>query len=335
MPYMLNNSVKRIIDIANKKKPEKYNILTFPTHERYETQLAKTGHNFYSFHMAKFKKWNDKQLPVPPNYYILPEENVCEYINYDMILVQSKFWQFQVAQQINQHLNLPIVCLEHTLPTPQTLSRENIVSMQNMVGDINVFISEYSMDTWAVNHNATVIHHGIDTEMFKPLAVEKSDYILTVANDFVNRDYCLNYSGWKRVTNGLPTRLVGDTKGLSSSASSTEELVDEYNKCGVYFNSSTLSPIPTSLLEAMSCGCAVISTATCMIPDIIVNGENGYISNDEEELKSYLKLVIENTELRNKLGTNARKTILDKFSESSFVEKWNKLFDITYEASTK
>lgn len=332
---MLNNSVKRIIDIANKKKPEKYNILTFPTHERYETQLAKTGHNFYSFHMAKFKKWNDKQLPVPPNYYILPEENVCEYINYDMILVQSKFWQFQVAQQINQHLNLPIVCLEHTLPTPQTLSRENIVSMQNMVGDINVFISEYSMDTWAVNHNATVIHHGIDTEMFKPLAVEKSDYILTVANDFVNRDYCLNYSGWKRVTNGLPTRLVGDTKGLSSSASSTEELVDEYNKCGVYFNSSTLSPIPTSLLEAMSCGCAVISTATCMIPDIIVNGENGYISNDEEELKSYLKLVIENTELRNKLGTNARKTILDKFSESSFVEKWNKLFDITYEASTK
>jgi len=335
MQYMLNNSVKRIIDIANKKKPEKYNILTFPTHERYETQLAKTGHNFYSFHMAKFKKWNDKQLPVPPNYYILPEENVCEYINYDMILVQSKFWQFQVAQQINQHLNLPIVCLEHTLPTPQTLSRENIVSMQNMVGDINVFISEYSLDAWAVNHNATVIHHGIDTEMFKPLAVEKSDYILTVANDFVNRDYCLNYSGWKRVTNGLPTRLVGDTKGLSSSASSTEELVDEYNQCVVYFNSSTLSPIPTSLLEAMSCGCAVISTATCMIPDIIVNGENGYISNDEEELKSYLKLVIENTELRNKLGTNARKTILDKFSESSFVEKWNKLFDITYEASTK
>jgi len=332
---MLNNSVKRLINIANKPKPEKYNILTFPTHERYETQLAKTGHNFYSFHMPQFKKWNSSQLPTPPNYYILPEENICDYIDYDMILVQSKFWQFQVAQQINQHLHLPILCLEHTLPTPQTLSKENISSMQHMLGDINIFISEYSMKAWDVDRNIVVIHHGIDTNVFKPLDSPKSSYILTVANDFVNRDYCLNYSGWKRVTDGLPTRLVGDTKGLSTSASSTDELVQEYNQCGVYFNSSTLSPIPTSLLEAMSCGCAVVSTATCMIPEIITNGENGYISNDEEELKSYLKLIIENDDLRKRLGDNARRTILEKFSEQDFINNWNQLFDFTYEASTK
>jgi len=332
---MLNNSVKRLIHIANKPRPEKYNILTFPTHERYETQLAKTGHNFYSFHMPKFKKWNSEQLPIPPNYYVLPEESICDYIDYDMILVQSKFWQFQVAQQINQHLHLPILCLEHTLPTPQTLSKENISSMQHMLGDINVFISEYSMNAWNIKNNVVVIHHGVDTNTFRPLDIQKSNYILTVANDFINRDYCLNYSGWKRVTDGLPIRLVGDTKGLSSSAPSTDALVQEYNQCGVYFNSSTLSPIPTSLLEAMACGCAVVSTATCMMPEIITNGENGYISNDEEELKSYLKLIIENDDLRKKLGDNARQTILDKFSEQDFINNWNQLFDFTYEASTK
>jgi glycosyltransferase involved in cell wall biosynthesis len=207
--------------------------------------------------------------------------------------------------------------------------------MKQMVGDINIFISEFSKNAWGVNYNTTVIHHGIDSNVFNQMPVDKENYILTVANDFVNRDYCLNYSGWKRVTDGLTTKLVGDTKGLSQSARSTEELVNEYNKCAVYFNSSTLSPIPTSLLEAMSCGCAVVSTATCMIPEIIQNGVNGYISNDESELRSYLELLLKDSELRLKIGQNARQTILDKFSQSKFISQWNKVFDTIYEVSTR
>jgi glycosyltransferase involved in cell wall biosynthesis len=332
---MINNSVKRLISMANSTKPEKFNILTFPTHERYESQLCKTGHNFFSFTVPNAKKWNTNQLAPPENYYSLPESNPCGFLNYDMILVQSKFWQFQVAQQINQQLSLPIICLEHTLPTPQTLSQQNIEAMKNMLGDINIFISEYSKKSWGVEYNSLVIHHGIDSETFAPLDIEKKPYVLTVANDFVNRDYCLNYSGWKRVTDGLTTRLVGDTDGLSKSASSTEELVKEYNSCGVYFNSSTLSPIPTSLLEAMSCGCAIVSTATCMIPEIITNGYNGYISNDEEELKKYLQTVLNDEKVRQELGANARKTIVERFSQDKFLSQWNGIFNMVYEVSTR
>jgi len=332
---MINNSVDRLISIANRPKPEKYNILTFPTHERYETQLCKTGHNFYSFHLPDLKKWNSSQIPTPSNYYILPESMISEFIGYDFILVQSKYWQYQAAQQINQKLNIPIICLEHTLPTPQTLSKEHIQAMTNMVGHVNVFISKFSMDAWNIKYNTVVIHHGIDSDTFKPNDEPKQDYVLTVANDFVNRDYCLNYYGWQRVTGKLKTKLVGETKGLSKSASSTEELVKEYNSCGVYFNSSTLSPIPTSLLEAMSCGCAVVSTATCMIPEIIQNGVNGFISNDEKELEMYLNEILKNKDLQKTLGENARKTILERFSEDTFIKKWNEIFDITYEVSTR
>lgn len=334
---MLNNSVKRLIGICNlgASYKNKYSILTFPTHERYETQLCKTGHDFYSFSLPKSKKWNTSQTEIPDNYYILPESSLCEYIQYDLILVQSKFWQFQVAQQINQKLCIPIVCLEHTLPTPQTISPDNISMMKNMLGDMNIFISEYSKEAWGVNYNTFVVHHGIDSETFCPKDIEKENTILTVANDFVNRDYCLNYYGWKRVTDGLTTKLIGDTKGLSVSAKNTEDLVNDYNKCSVYFNSSTLSPIPTSLLEAMSCGCAVVSTATCMIPEIITNGENGFISNDENELRQYIEKLMNDTDLRNKIGSNARKTIQDKFSEQKFVNEWNNIFNIAYEAGVK
>lgn len=328
-------STQSIINKCNATQPEKYNILTFPTHERYETQLSKTGHNFYSFHLENLKKWNSQQVPVPENYHILPEGELCSYIKYDFILSQSKFWQYQVAKQIQKSLKIPIISLEHTLPTPQTISIENIRDMQNMVGDINVFISEYSAKEWNIKNDVEIIHHGIDTNTFTNLEVDKEDYVLTVANDFVNRDYCLNYKGWSRVTKNIKTKLVGDTKGLSEPAGSTEELVLEYNKCAVYFNSSTISPIPTSLLEAMSCGCAVVSTATCMIPEIIENGVNGFISNDENELRSKIEYLLYNKEAREQIGKLARQTILNKFPEISFINKWNSVFDKAYRISLK
>lgn len=323
----------RIIDFCNNSNErKKYNILTFPTHERYETQLCKTGHNFYSLHMEKSKKWNSDQTPVPENYHILPEGEACEYIKYDFILSQSKYWQFQIATRLQKYLDVPIISLEHTLPTPQTIPPEHILAMKNMVGDVNIFISDFSANEWNIDHNRAIIHHGICTLEFNDLELERENHILTVANDFVNRDYCLNYRGWQRVTQGLPVKLVGDTEGLSVAAESTPELIMEYNKCGVYFNSSTLSPIPTSLLEAMSCGCAVVSTATCMIPEIITNGINGFISNDENELRRYLELLLNDKELRSKLGKNARETIKEKFPEQLFLQKWNKVFDETYRA---
>lgn len=331
----MTSAVKRIIKNCNNTDTPKYNILTFPTHERYESQLAKTGHNFYSFNMKNYKQWNRDQINPPENYHILPDSSLCDFIPYDFILVQSKFWQFQVAQQINKNLRLPIIVLEHTLPTPQTIQPQHIEAMRNMVGDINIFISEYSRAAWNINAPSEIVHHGVDTKAFNCYNTEKSGEVLTVANDFINRDYCLNYSGWKRVTSGFPTKLVGDTKGLSLPASSTEELSLDYNNCSVYFNSSTLSPIPMSLLEAMSCGCAVVSTATCMIPEIIENGVNGYISNDENELRDYIKTLLDNEDLRNSLGQAARKTIIEKFSQETFVNKWNNIFDKIYEVSTR
>lgn len=331
----MNKSVFQIINNSNSKPKEKYNILTFPTHERYETQLCKTGHNFYSFITNGQKTWNTEQCPYPENYYTLPQSNICSHINYDFILSQSKFGQIQIAQKISSILNIPIISLEHTLPLYNVQPKSQIDTMRQLIGNVNVFISEYSQHAWDISYESHVIHHGIDTETFKPLGLNRDNHILTVANDFQNRDYCLNYTGWKRVTSEFQTQLIGNNGELSKSATSVEELTEGYNKCAVYFNSTTLSPIPTSLLEAMSCGCAVVSTATCMIPAIIQHGENGFISNNEEELKSYIRLLLNDSDLRSRVGNNARETIKKLFSEDKFIANWNKLFTTTYEVFYK
>ena len=244
----------RTMNIINKatKTDRKYNILTFDTHERYQTQLCKTGHNFYSFRYEGCKEWDETYGKIPSNYYILPKNSVMSGIDFDIVLSQSKFGQFQTASQINSALGLPLVSLEHTLPIPGW-PLEQLNGFRSMLGDTNVFISEYSTKLWDMTCDNTVIHHSVDTELFSPNeSVNVEPHILSVVNDFKNRDYCCNYTGWKRITENLNTKLIGTcSEGLSEPAESIEDLVDAYNNATVFLNTSTVSPVPTSLLEAV------------------------------------------------------------------------------------
>ena len=322
---------KQTVSILNKsfQKKEKYDILTFDTHERYQTQLCKTGHNFYSFRYKDCKRWDASYGEIPDNHHILPENSIPSATDFDFIISQSKFGQFQATQSINQHLRIPVVSLEHTLPIPNW-PQQQLETFKQMVGDINVFISEYSVGQWNMNCDNKVIHHSVDTELFKPSDIEKNGKVLSVVNDFANRDYCCNYYGWQRITEGLDVKLLGNNPGLSEPAKDIHELASEYQQASVFLNTSTISPVPTSLLEAMSCGCAIVTTETCDIPSIIEHGVNGFMSNDETELRGYVEQLLGDKELAKTMGQAARKTIQEKFSEDRFIKEWNNIFDKAY-----
>lgn len=321
-------TLKLINDVAN-PGPKKYNILTFNTHERYQTQLAKTGHNFYAFNFEGGKDWFDGHGKMPPNYYQLPKNSLYPGIVFDFIMVNSKFGQYQMAKQINTKLQIPILTLEHTLPLPNWPSQQ-MQMFRSMRGDVDVFITHFSKVSWGMNGH--VVYHSVDTDLFKPGDNSaRENVVLTVAHDFIQRDYALNYHGWDRITKGLPRKVVGDTPGLSKQSESIEDLVRQYQSAKIYINPSTLSPIPTSMLEAMSCGCAIVTTETCAIPDFIENGVNGYMSNDEDELRSKIEYLLANPDKATEMGLNARKTIEEKFSEQRFLEEWDKIFNKVYE----
>lgn len=308
---------------------EKYDILTFDTHERYQSVLALTSHNFYGFRYEGCKTWDEVYAKRPDNYYFI--NGLYSGIDYDFILAQSKFGQLQVAKQIQSFLRVPIIYLEHTVPT-KDLNPQQLLMMKQLWGDINVFISDYSAKQWECPLDYYVAYHATDPA-FKPVETTNSaPYILSVVNDFINRDYCCNFKGWQRVTDGLPCRLVGNTPGLSEPAKSIEDLVKEYQNCAVFFNSSTESTVPTVIFEAMACGKPIVSTATCAIPTVVQHGVNGFLSNDESELRKYLEQLLKDEELRNKMGAESRKIIEAKYSQEKFIKTWKFIFDKTYEA---
>ena len=313
------------------KSGDPLNILSFDTHEPYQTSLAKTNHNFYSFAAKGIRVWNQKGYALPENYVQydgrVESKQIPLHVDYDLILSQNKFGQFQIADKISRQLHIPMVSLEHTLPIPGW-EPAKFHHLKQMRGCINVFISDYSLGAWGWEDadDVRIIHHGIDTELFNNTKSERTPHVLSVVNDWRNRDYCCNFQGWQRITQQLPVKVWGDNPGLSVPTNSQEHMAREMNSSLVFLNTSTVSPIPTSLLEAMSCGCACVSMATCMIPDIIKQGVNGFISNNESELRGYVQVLLNDTALAKKLGLEARKTVQSMFAVDAFVDNWNEVF---------
>lgn len=302
----------------------KLKVLTSFTHESFETGLCKTDCEFYSYFTKGLKRWNNSR-PLPQNYYTLPDDTVPN-MHFDIVLAQTRWGQYQALKPIAQQRQIPLVVLEHTDRMPHWNSKQ-VAELRTMEGDINIFITDYSRERWGWGkEEAQVIRHGIDTNIFTPGNQQRKPHILSVVNDWANRDYICGFTTWKKVTKGLPVFPVGDTKGFSLPSSSTEELVNFYQTSRVFINTSLLSPLPTSLIEAMACGCACVSTNNCAIPEAIEHGVNGFLTNDEKEMGEYCKLLLEDAELARTMGEKARQTIVEKFNQTRFISEWNGVF---------
>jgi hypothetical protein len=329
-------SQRAIRSIMRKCDPErKLNILTFATHERYEENLCKTGHNFYS--LAIGKTWDTDYAPVPDNYHII--NTIPDYVDFDLILTHTSCDRmFQAHQHLTgldissgNKTGIPILRHTHVLPDVRFDVAAQIAAFQQYPRDKDSFISEYNMGAWGmVSGTSTgVVEHGVNTDFWNDGRLKRDAVCLSVVNDWPNRDWCCGFNLWKQTVQGLPVKVYGKSPGFSEPANSTEHLREIYQSSRIFYNTSLHSPVPSVLLEAMACGCAIVSTSNCMIPEIIENGKNGLISNDPKELRSFLELLLKDENLAKELGGNARKTIVEKYNLERFVDSWNNLLHST------
>jgi len=91
---------------------------------------------------------------------------------------------------------------------------------------------------------------------------------------------------------------------------------------------------PLVVLEAMQAGLPVVSTYEGAIPDIVDDGQTGFIvkQRNVEELAEKIKILIKDTELREKMGKAGRKKFLEKYTldtfEKNMVSTFNKILNI-------
>ena len=93
------------------------------------------------------------------------------------------------------------------------------------------------------------------------------------------------------------------------------------NSSQVFILPSLIEGNPKALLEAMSCGLAVIGTNILGIREIIQHGENGWLcETDAQSIRTGIQHLLANPTLREKLGNNARSYIVENFSLTKVVE---------------
>ena len=96
----------------------------------------------------------------------------------------------------------------------------------------------------------------------------------------------------------------------------TAQLPAYYRLLDVLVLPSVVDGLPNALLEGMACGCAIVSTPAGGIPDAIRHGENGLLApiGDPDALADTICTLLDDRDLRHRLGAAARATVLEHFT---------------------
>lgn len=90
-----------------------------------------------------------------------------------------------------------------------------------------------------------------------------------------------------------------------------------YSNCDILIHPSGLEALGMAPIEAGASSKPTISTNVGGIPEIIVEGKTGFLSNDIDYLLDHVTHLMENKDIRDKMGLTARKRIMENYSWSN------------------
>jgi len=226
------------------------------------------------------------------------------------------------------------------------------------------------VEAYGINPNkVTVIHNGIDPEFYKPtfdnnLLLEyginpEIPFVLFVGRITRQKGISQLISAAKYFNKNCQIVLCAGAPDTEEIAKETEDLITElksqrdgiilisemlprekikvlYSHARVFACPSLYEPFGIINLEALSCETPVVGSAVGGIPEIITEGETGYLiplesvsrtdfnpKNPEEFQRNFaskINLLLENETLATTMGQAGRKRVLEKFSWESIAK---------------
>jgi len=186
----------------------------------------------------------------------------------------------------------------------------------------------------------TIIPHGVDASFFRKKKVSLSRFgipadrfvlgfvgnkgsdsdrgrkgtdvlfqvVRNAAARLPNLHVVLGGPGWEKELAELRTQ------GISASATGyirKADLPSLYSALDVYLLTSRVEGGPCTVFESMACETAVVSTRVGAVPELIVDGVNGYSAevDDSEGLLSAIVALGQSPEKRIQIGKSARETV--------------------------
>ena len=312
-------------------------LLVFNCHEAWVYQLGVLGYalDIIVGLKGRYKQnWDEQMRPAPPNsrlitlpqalgsrtrYYCIITHNITD-------LLDIKFRPEPRLMVIHSTLEGRAIEEKSNITPPHM--KEMLRQYVGLAGVHAVAVSELKGKSCGF------------TEDIVPLAVGEDDYLpysghlamgLRICNYIGNRKEILLWDFHEKAFDGVPVRLIGhnpDIPGVAA-AENWNDLKQILQSHRFYIH--TAKPgledgYNTASLEAMAAGMPVLGNQHPSSP--IEHGVSGFLSNDPDELRKYAGMLLEDRNLAARMGWQARKTVIERFSMSRFKEGFLKSIEI-------
>lgn len=128
---------------------------------------------------------------------------------------------------------------------------------------------------------------------------------------------------------------IRDLVKWHGSIGSEKEMYKLHRDMDVLLLTSRFEGFPVAIMEAMSCGVAIVATAVDGIPEHIKDGENGFLMHDQNDEKivndaiSYLTILSDNRGLLREISINNYEYAKKNFAPEVFVKAYRKVFGLS------
>ncbi|MDY6833344.1 MAG: glycosyltransferase family 4 protein [Chloroflexota bacterium] len=248
------------------------------------------------------------------------------------------FWDLDSSEKTTI-LTYPLARAYESLSLARTT---NIIAVSNAV-------RKDLMDQYGYDKAITVIHNGIDLELFQPykknnskprvifsgrLIATKGPQVVMKAIPHVLREhkdavFIFAGAGDKRPYVRLAHKMDIPHDRIEFCHVDYEYMPQLYNSAHILVLPSLLESFPMSILEGMACGLPAIASDVGDVSELVKDGITGFLvpKGDHMALATKINYLIENPSLRILMSQNSRELVSDNYSAELMGKKTLDLYD--------
>lgn len=336
---------------------------------RFEQYLSHLEANGYECNFSPLlDEKRDKIFYAPGNYfrkflillnsYIKRMNNLTDSCNYDIIFVfrealytRSTYFERRFAKQAPVIFDFDdSIWLQNVSEANKRFAfmknagkTKDIISISSLIFAGNDYLAAYARQ---FNNNVEIVPTTIDTEEYKRIPQPATNTV------------CIGWSGSKttiqhfnfaiealkqikeRYGERVSLRVIGDENyrneelGIQGLAWKKDTEIADLSAIDI-----GIMPLPDDEWAKGKCGLKGLQYMALEIPtimspvgvnsDIITDGENGMLASTTAEWVEKLSQLIEDAELRDRMGKAGRKTVVDHYSVEAWKDRYVELFDRT------
>ena len=241
---------------------------------------------------------------LPHDFYVVPQRQR----SFDCVLFQgeAQYLDEQYELLSPAQRRLPRIYLEHQPPREHACDSRHVAGGD---GVLVVHVTGYNRLMWDNGDTPVrVIEHGLADPGYRYSGMLEVGLVAAGARAPRGRGCGADLVAQAR--QHVPLQVGGPGE------------IGDYR---FFFNPERCASPRLELIEAMMSGLPVVAVAAGETPMLVRNGENGFADTRMDVLVERMKGLLEDRDLAEQLGRNARRDALERFGMPRFAADWNRL----------